>query len=185
MRLGKHEKGILALLRKDGNPQSAWQIAYHFFHAGRDEDERQNWPEVPRSFDVAIRRAIHSLQRKGLAHTGRTRYLWCWLPEHAPVDSRKRIGAAEVEAPVLELLAEKRDGARKSEWSSGDTYYRNFSKRVAKHLGEELCWGWLQVAVGRAVRRLIRRGIIEAEVYQSSTRDPGRTGIESIRLPHR
>ena len=166
-RLGRLQKTILKCLRKNGAAMLSSSLAWEIHNAKRKDWE--DTEQAPRSLDVSVRRAIHTLAKRGLVCVGIPDKFFdgrlgvnreprhgcvCWLPKHDAPDLVESVPGNDVRAAVLAEL----EGAG-GEWVN----YRGFTMTVIRRIDPGTQWreGWASVAVSRAVRKLADEKVIE------------------------
>lgn len=178
--LGRLQKAILDYLQARGKPEWFIEIAYSVTYKLKDEEI----PPTTAEYE-AIRRAVRSLEKRGLVkcalgdplYQWETRYrLICWLPEHKEPETRKELTGEFVEEIILQVVNNATidsDGYFHNQYRF-DLYepenipYKLVTKEVGYRLRElkyfDGCYAENRVstAINRAIYRLMDKGLIKA-----------------------
>jgi hypothetical protein len=186
--LGKTQQAILDYLHQRGKPSYVSDIAYELYH---NQEHVKEFEPTPRSFDVSVRRAVHSLSTRSLINLGNApdprrligdsvNRLVCWLPNQQPPRLTPIICGADVDRFVLAAL--KSTDAITDEWERcsvlktfsppgrpDETFVRYswLTNQVVKMLGGNMIEGKRIVAIHRSIKRLSAQERIKA--YWTST----------------
>lgn len=186
---GKLQREILAYLQQIGRPTSAKSIAYTI----RDNrSDHETWEPLPRSLEVSVRRAIHSLEKAKLvvtSHHVSGQYqdshmcLMCWLPGQAAPKTTVILPGDQVEAAILDILRHKADYV-KDAYDERAMYrvrgqharinddpdmisYSWLANQVRNKLGAFKWEGRIYPAISRAIKKLSKAGAIKAYWYRA------------------
>lgn len=184
--LGKLQAQILEMLAEKKEPRTVSGLAYDIHQLDETVDY---YAKPPRSLEVSVRRAVHSLEKRGLvlaneAHQSLLdepcRQLICWLPDQPPKDFRPQIllSGKFVERVILQVLQGTAQITDKIElnmlgrsWGDVtpfDPYkepvrYEWLTNQVLKRLPSgRYGQGRERTAITRAVQKLAKQGLIKA-----------------------
>jgi hypothetical protein len=174
---GRLQNAILSHVEQAGQWCWASDITHAIYCACEPSDAQG---EPPRSFHVAVRRAINSLAERGVLRTGQpddakiwaTRYrLACWLPTHAPPPLKRTFSTTEVRQAIMDTLinADESDIEKRILWGRERHYERPSGgipySWLANRLREKLQPDWhyqtrLFTVMHRTLRKLVQEGVV-------------------------
>ena len=166
--IGKAQQTVLDELNRCNRALSVLDIA--------GADEYGDWITPSNSKVVSLRRAVRSLEKRGLVKAGLARIvdfgriesieLFCWLPDHtAPREVCKpKVSSAIVEAAVIKALERNQADEYENKYNMKDGFYKYEAvtnqalKLLSAHYDDDRP---ARVAIKRAVTKLFKENRVQ------------------------